>query len=319
MIELRRSTREEVNAYKNKSWSLSDITEMFGNQYSLERSRIDSIIQPILRPLGHSHSTLLNGHVLKGNEMPNLLLNYSLEYYQKAVYNFVAHYKLAKDGLYTWANVTNYYSNFFAINGLLALQGRVFTRINFSGTKENACFVHPLSVEEQEYLITTADTKGRSHQTPWRKYYNIYDSFQSINEHFDTVQLKRFLNDDYEESNYRNKINYKMYEGYEEPYEHSKFSSFKIMYNRMIAEPVIGKELEEYLRTLRALTTDVNFMYFARAALRIFFLAHLLENLALANQELRTQIDELKINFKNSIFEMYTPPNNYFEGIIDLL
>lgn len=300
---------------KTKTWALSDQLVAFTGTFASNRVSTASLIEPSIIPLGYTNS-ISSGHNLEGNDITFSLLNQSLEYFQKALYNFVSHYALAQKGYYTWASVTNYYSSYFSIFSLLSLQGRAITRIKLNGTSEILCLLHPSDLRNHKYILTTQENRNATHKLPWIRYYDIYDAYPCLKPAFDVVQYRRFTSDPIDESEERNKINYKIFEGFQEVLSFQDLVTFKSQYNSSISTPVLGDTLDNYLTSLNALATDPALKYFARSALRLILTRTLFEEIGNVNADFRTELLNRIPVWQSTLFDTYDPPLNYYEGFI---
>ncbi|NOW96126.1 hypothetical protein [Mucilaginibacter sp. SG564] len=300
---------------KSKTWTLNDQLAAFSGNFVSNKVPLASIIEPIIIPLGYGNA-IRDGHTLEGNDITFSLLNQSLEYFQKALYNFASHYALAQKGYSTWASVTNYYSSYFSIFSLLSLQGRALTRIKLNGADDILCLLHPSDFRNHRYILTTQENRNATHKLPWIKYYDIYNRYPCLKPEFNVVQYKQFVTEPIDESEERNKINYKPFEGFQEVMSLPELVAFKTQYTSSIATPAMGDSMDKYLQALSALATDPDLKFFARSALRLVLIRTLFEELSSVNVDFR---DELLIRipiWQNTLFDTYNPPANYYEGFI---
>ena len=147
-----------VDIFAAKSWTINDQRNCFTIPFMPSTISTASLLEPIVIPLTYNVTTLKTGHVFEGQDITSSLLNESLEYFQKALYNFNAQYLLAQNGYRTWAEVTNYYSSYFSIFALLSLQGRIISRIKLDGINPIPCLLHPSDFRNNQYVLTTKDT-----------------------------------------------------------------------------------------------------------------------------------------------------------------
>ena len=197
----------------------------------------------------------------------------ALEYFCRAFYNFYAHDKLIEHGYSTWSGITNYYASFFCIHSLLRVQGRCITRIWRPNRKQ--FYIFPSDFLHHIYVIC-AETKP-AHDAAWDRYYDIYDGFSyEENADFETIYKKKNVGRPDEEIDFRNQRNYEPYQGYEE-----------IREPLLIAEMVKRYEDKKFSRDevslLSSLTTDPDYRYYARSALRLIFTYKLLSDIAREN------------------------------------
>ncbi|MDR3697689.1 hypothetical protein [Mucilaginibacter sp.] len=300
---------------KTKTWTLNDQLVAFTGNFTSNKISIASLIEPTIVPIGYSDNIRM-GHYLEGVDITLNLLNQSLEYFQKALYNFVSHYALAQKGYHTWASVTNYYSSYFSIFSLLSLQGRAITRIKLDGTKDILCLLHPSDLRNHKYILTTQENRNATHKLPWIRYYDIYNTYPCLKPEFDVVQYRRFTSDPIDESEERNKINYKIFEGFQEVLNLHDLVSFKGQYNSSISTPALGDTLDNYLQSLNSLATDPELKYFARSALRLILTRTLFEEIGNINADFRAELLTRIPIWQSTLFSTYDPPINYYEGFI---
>lgn len=313
MISLGQYT-SNVDILKGKAWTLNDQISSFSGNFTSSTLSVASSIEPLIQPMGLTRASLNIGHVFEGQDLTHLLLNDSLEYFQKALYNFNSQYLLAKNGYKTWAHVTNYYSSFFSIFSLLSLQGRIISRIKIDGTsKVVVCLLHPIDFRNHIYVLTTRENTKTSHKLPWLKYYEIYDKYQCLVPQFDIVQLKSFVLEPIDESENRNTMNYHIYEGFQEIKNLNSITNFKNEYLNALQSPSIGETQEQFLLALHALATDPELMYFARSALRLILIKRIFHEIGAVNPLFKTEFENRIPIWQSTMFDNYNPKQNYYE------
>jgi hypothetical protein len=133
------------------------------------------------------------------------LVNQALDFLQRAVCNAIGHYLLARKGLETWARVTNYYAGYFAVHSLLCLQGRTITRIKLDSDVQ--VMVLPLNLRAHQFAITLRGLgKNPHHQTPWNRYYEIYDRYPVSHAAYERISKRAYVADPMDESAERNRL-----------------------------------------------------------------------------------------------------------------
>lgn len=101
---------------------------------------------------------------------------------------------------------------------------------------------------------------------------------------------------------------------------HRDMEDFKRQYFAAIATPPVGEPLDSYLTTLFYLARDQDFQYFARAALRLLFIADVLKRLAVVNVGLKTEWDRRIPLWKQFALAAFSdPPQNFFESLPQML
>ncbi|HYH15727.1 MAG TPA: hypothetical protein VD794_10930 [Flavisolibacter sp.] len=305
---------QNLDTFKAKTWRLSDQVAAFSINYTPSSISLASLVKPVIIPFNYDTNGLKSGHVIEGQGLTESLLNQAIEYFQKALYNFNCHYILAKQGYHSWASVTNYYSSYFSIFSLLSLQGRAITRVDIGNNGQLIpCLIYPIDLRKHEYVITTKEGADATHKLPWRRYYDVYNSYQCLKPQFDVIQQSQYVTEPIIESEERNRINYKIYEGFQEVIDVSNITTFKTNYMNTISIPALGDVTDSYLNTLRSLATDPDFKFFARSALRLVLIKVLFDQIGNSNNSFKTAyISRIPI-IKQSLFDIYSPPANYFE------
>jgi hypothetical protein len=307
-----------VDIFRSKAWTNNDQLVSFSGPFIPNTQSTASFMQPVIVPMGLTDAVLKTGHVFSGQDITTSLLNQSLEYFQKALYNFNSQYLLAKYGFGTWAGVTNYYSSYFSIFSLLSLQGRAITRISLNGVNQTTCLLHPIDFRNHQYVLTTKENRDSSHKLPWNKYYDIYDQYACILPEYEIVQLKRFVTQPVDESEERNKINYKIYEGFQEIVSITGINLFRNQYLTAIATPTLGDTIQKYLTALYSLATDPDLMYFARSALRLVLIRHLFEEIGNVNAQFKAELQTRIPVWQSTMFDNYVPANNYYDDFVNV-
>jgi hypothetical protein len=252
----------------------------------------EAVWSNLQKSLEHAHINHSNirptGIVVQGSEITSAILGEAVEYFSRAFYNFFAQDKLTEFGYSTWSSITNYYLSFFAIHALLRLQGRCITRIWRQISRQ--FYIFPFEFTDHKYGIIRG--KGTTHDLAWDTFYEVYDGFSyTENPYFEYGFKKKYVDRVDEEIEFRNRINYEPYQGYEEVWDPSCIAGFINQYeNRRFDE---GKEVE----TLSRLTTELDYRDYARAALRLIFCHRLLCQIA----EKNTKIDVLMGNRKTTL------------------
>lgn len=305
-----------IDPFLNKTWSIRDQISVFSANFTASNQPISNIIEPVITPNSYSEIMWKNGLLLEGEDLTSALLNQALEYFQKALYNFKTHYLLAENGYKTWSSVTNYYSSYFSLFSLLSLQGRFISRIKLDGIKETICLLHPYDFKKHTYILTTKGNSESSHKLPWRKYYDIYNNYGLLKQDFDVVQQKKYVTESIDESEERNKVNYKIFEGFQEVISLSSIQTFKTEYLNALSSPILGEPLDDYISTLKNLSTDPIFKYFARSALRLILIRTIFEEICQKNTDFKQEFTSRIPVWQSTLFNSYNPPINFFEGFI---
>lgn len=229
----------------------------------------------------NSKSIKENGVLVESNEITSLILGEALEYFGRAFCNFYAHDELIQHGYFTWSEITNYYSSFFGVHSLLRLQGRCITLL--WRPKGKQVYVFPYDFQQHKYVICLKGVEGKSaHEAAWSLYYEVYDGFTySENTDFEYIFKKKHVGTYEEEMDFRNKINYEPYQGYDEIRNPHRIPAIVKFY---VEKRFTTNEIE----LLSRLTTDPDFRFYARSALRLIFCYSMLMDIAKKNDELQS-------------------------------
>ena len=118
----------------------------------------------------------------------------AVQYLKKAFLNFCAHNMLFVNGYITWSEVTNYYSSFFSLNGLMRLQGKAIIHLSPGLT----LYLYPYEFENHSFFIERAKVKksmdtaeerrfSEKHADIWREFYNHFKHFDYNRERFRNI------------------------------------------------------------------------------------------------------------------------------------
>jgi hypothetical protein len=317
MNVLGRATQLERDQALAKTWLFShQVTAFSPIVYTTSTDTISTIYNPLAAGSGYTKADLALGIKVEGEEFTKTLLNLAFEYFQKGLFNFVAQYILASQGMATWASVTNYYSSFFTLHSLLCLQGQAITRFTNGSGKTSRCLIAAINITTHEYLITEKGLGRHEHGGVWKRFYETYDTYIYRNSDYEKVYKKAYVSGDLtDESDERNKINYRPFEGFNEAINQVKIDDFKGIYNSAISTPSVGKPLNDYLAHLNSLATDPDFKYFARSILRLLFIADVIKQLSITNVSLKTEWTRRLPLWKQSCLNGFSdPPTNFFES-----
>jgi hypothetical protein len=211
----------------------------------------------------------VNYRLVTDPKITDLLFLEADEYLAKALYNLCAGCLCLHKGYLSWGEVTIYYSSFFAIHGLLRLQGKAL------GTKYilfPQSIRSPASILKHEYVVASPILIGGIHEDLWRKFYDTYSQDTEIDqsEYLDTIFFSD-IQDIILEVERRNKFNYQVFEAYQEIFESGELQR-RSLFNIDSVDPLFFSRLTEYVR-------DSDRKYIAKAALRVRLLHNLLYSL----------------------------------------
>jgi hypothetical protein len=198
------------------SWLLDDQKAAFAAApFVANTTSVSSYLSAWLTANGYKSAQVKSELYIQDAQITACLMNQALEFLQRTLCNTVAHYILAKSGLETWARVTNYYASYFSVHGLLCLQGRAITRLQLDSTVQVQ--IVPVDLRGHVFGITTRRL-GRNphHETPWLRFYEIYDRYAVSHQAYELVARKAYITDPTDESTERNAINYTPFVGFTE-------------------------------------------------------------------------------------------------------
>lgn len=243
---------------------MENLTEAF--------STIRNLSPESLRQYVYSHKFLSasNYREVQDPRITELLLLEADEYLAKALYNICAGCTFMERGYLSWGEVTIYYSSYFAIHGLLKIQGKAI------GTNYVICpksIRSPSSIKEHEYMIVDNIIVKGIHEDVWQKFHDTYSQNSEIDqtEYANSV----FFSDPQDlilEVERRNTFNYHMYESYQEIFDSSELNK-RDLYDLRSLDP-------KFLTNLSYYVGDRNYGYIAKSALRIRLLHDLIYAIA---------------------------------------
>lgn len=124
-----------------------------------------------------------DGNILEveDQDFKKYLLNEANLQLNKALYNLSIYKQIVSRGLWTWAYITLYYAQFYAINGLLNIQGNSFSRASLLTTKGNLfkhALFHIYPKDFQAGLFYFERRRYNQHDDLWRQYHKIYEKYR---------------------------------------------------------------------------------------------------------------------------------------------
>lgn len=138
------------------------------------------------------------------------LINEANLQFNKSLYNWSVYKRLVSKGLWSWAFITLYYSQFYAINGLLNIQGNVFTRPTLqtqSGLKETQLHIYTEDFQSGVFICESRRL-NKPHEDVWRQYHDVYKNYRfklkeynELYQHdsedpFQSIELRNHMNYD---------------------------------------------------------------------------------------------------------------------------
>jgi len=252
------------------SWLADDQKAAFATSPFVPNTvSVSSYLSPWLVSNGFNAAAIRGGELcIQDEQVTVCLMNQALDFLQKALCNAIAHYILARNGLETWARVTNYYASYFSVHSLLCLQGRTITRLQLDSALPAQLV--PIDFRSHIFGITTRHLgKNPHHETPWKRFYEIYDRYAVPHEAYELVSRKAHISDPTDESIERNRINYTPFEGFREIRDLARHQEFSNLFANYISALKEKSTLEGFLIDLRGFASDPDHKYFARTLLKL--------------------------------------------------
>ncbi|PMC35499.1 hypothetical protein CJ195_19020 [Bacillus sp. UMB0899] len=185
------------------------------------------------------------------NSFKSCLLYEANLQFNKALYNWSSYKRLVTKGLWSWAYVTLYYAQFYAVTGLLNIQGNAFTRPIFQD-KEHQLHIYPEDFERGIFIIESRRL-NKPHEDVWRQFYNVYKKFRfKLTEYHELYQ--------YDQENQFNAIQKRNFTNYDILYDFPEYNfnedellSFRENMSRDIFQVQDKDEFlnEEFIASLR--------------------------------------------------------------------
>jgi hypothetical protein len=184
---------------------------------------------------GHKLLSGTNYRVITDPEITKLLFLEADEYLAKALSNLCSGCICQHKGYLSWGEVTIYYSSFFAIHGLLRLQGKSLgtSYILFPNSIRS-----PASILKHEYVIALPVPVNGIHEDLWRKFFDTYSKNTEINqgEYTDSIFFSD-IQDIVLEVERRNRFNYQMFESYQEVFNSIELNR-RLLFNLESVDPL---------------------------------------------------------------------------------
>ena len=297
----------------NHSWFAEDQKAAFTTSpFAPAMQSVSAYLSPWLSTNGWGPVHVQNGICLQDDQITICLMNQAFEFLEKAFCNTVAHYLLARKGLETWARITNYYASFFSIHSLLCIQGRTITRLKLGSTWKNVQIV-PLDFRKHHFGITTKHL-GRNphHETPWNRFYEIYDKYAVSHSAYELVSRKAHVNDPADESIERNALNYTPFEGFKELRDLTRHQVFSSIFTEYASNLETKASLEEFLTDLEAYASEAEHKYFARVLLKIALIEDILSPLREESAALQNKWTAMHIKWRDFLDAIFPDPNTCY-------
>jgi hypothetical protein len=204
--------------------------------------------------------------IITDRKITELMFLEADEYLAKALCNLCAGCVSMNRGYISWGEVTVYYASFFAIHGLLRIQGKALgmNYVLFPKSIRN-----PASILKHTYIIVRPVGEKGIHEDVWRKFYHTYSQYTEIDQrrYADAIFFSD-VQDIILEVERRNKFNYRIFESYKEIFDRIELDR-RDLFNLQLIDPLFFTKLTDYVG-------DSDRRYLAKAALRVQLLHDLL-------------------------------------------
>jgi len=273
---------------------------------------VSAYLSPWLINAGHNSQNLRPGICIRDEQVTVCLMNQALEFLQRAICNTVGHYILAQRGLETWARVTNYYASYFSVHSLLCLQGRTITSLELGNSRLLVQIV-PLDLRNHVFYITGRNL-GRNphHETPWNRFYDIYDKYAVSHPAYELVARKAFITEPADESIERNTINYMPFRGFTEIRDLQRHGEFSVRFSDYVSDLEAKNSLQEFLTDLQGYASDPEHKYFARTLLKIAFAGDIISSIRVVSGPLEVEWTAMREKWGQFLEAIFRDPNTCY-------
>lgn len=270
---------------------------------------VSAYLSPWLINAGHNSRNLRPGICIRDEQITVCLMNQALEFLQRAICNTVGHYILAQRGLETWARVTNYYASYFSVHSLLCLQGRTITSLELGNSRLIVQIV-PLDLRNHVFYITNRNL-GRNphHETPWNRFYDIYDKYAVSHPAYELVARKAYTTEPADESIERNTINYMPFRGFTEIRDLQRHGEFSVHFSDYVSDLEAKDSLQEFLSDLQGYASDPEHKYFARTLLKIAFAGDIISSIRVVSGPLDVEWSAMGKKWGQFLEAIFPDPN----------
>lgn len=255
------------------------------------------------------------GVIVKNDpKITSLLIYEAFQYLKKAFLNYCAQYVLFLNGYLGWSEVTNYYSSFFSINGLLRIQGKAIIHV----LPHTILYVFPLDFESHSFFIEKAKVKtslksdefkpfSENHADIWREYYHHFSRFDYKRTRYANIYNVNEENEITWEVERRNTANYNITYPIDELENRGK-----------ALEKIDDYRSKRILKNLQPLETDPDLLFYARSGSRMELLYELI-NLVSNDGRLNEYFEEAKKYFIQFIDNNINDDDTFKDDIKELI
>ena len=237
-----------------------------------------------------------NHRVVQDVRLTELLFLEADEYLSKALSNLCIACDTLRQGYLSWGEVTTYCASFFAVHGLLRLQGKAL------GTDYLVFpeFIRsPASIVQHNYVVAKPVKNDKIHEDVWRKFHDTYSGNTEISQReYGDVGFFADVQDLVLEVERRNRFNYRIFDAYLEVSDWSELSR-RELFDLPSLTPDVFTNLAYYLG-------DSVRRYVAKAALRIRLLHDLLYDISGRSPAVQSHFlskHELRLGFLDAVLD----------------
>lgn len=301
-----------IESMLSHSWLVEDQKVTFtATPFVPAAQSVSAYISPWLTNNGYDSGKVRAGICVQDDQITICLLNQALEFLQRAFCNAVGHYVLAQKGLETWARVTNYYASYFSIHSLLCMQGRTITRLQLDAALHVQ--IVPLDIRKHIFGITGRHLgKNPHHETPWKRFYDIYDRYAVSHSSYELVARKAYTTDPADESIERNALNYTPFVGFKEIRDLARHQHFSNLFTDYASNLETKTSLDEFLTDLKGYASDADRKYFARTLLKIALAADVLSSIRSGSATLQVEWETMHQRWRDFLSAIFPHPNSCY-------
>ena len=282
-----------VNQYLHSSHRFSVIKEWFSHARFIKVASLrDYVLNPPevkrLMPIEDNSGFQTE---LTSDGIPYILFVESQVFLNRALSNFCAQIDLHRQGHLSWAIVTTYYSNFFAMAGLVRLQGKARIATHDLSKLPRGVFVAISNIIPPRTVVF--ENWRNHHEQTYNDFYHAYRQFNFFRNFFDDL-LSLNQDDLRDERRRRNDYNYGLDTG------------FKELDSPDYERPDLRKLSFRNVQSLpnRVTETDPEWAYMARACCRIILLGAISWHIAKESRTLRPVFDKFRADREKLVWNV---------------
>jgi hypothetical protein len=294
------------------SWLADDQRVAFAtSSFTPNAASVSDYLSPWLLANRYNSASFTTPLYIQDAQITACLMNQAFEFLERALCNTIAQYILAQNGLETWARVTNYYASYFAVHSLLCLQGRTITRLQLGS--EVQVQIIPIDFRSHVFGITKRHLgKNPHHQTPWVRFYEIYDRYAVPHEAYELVARKAYTAEPADEAIERNAINYTPFKGFREFRDLARYSAFSGLFASYISNLETKNTLIEFLGDLQGFASDADHKYFARALLKLALVGNILLTIRAVSTAIEAEWLAMRQRWLSFLSTVFPSPNKCY-------